>query len=361
METRYTLLWTVFLTFTITSLVFVSLRVYSRLRITKIFLLEDYLIVLAQMYLTALCALSLYAFQFGGAIHNAPVSTLSPRLKYGYIMSIVYLSTLWIIKISILLFYRRLSPARSFHIMCYIMVGFVSAYSLAATLSYTLICHPVQYQWLGSATGTCGSYEATYYSAAAFNIISDFIMLILPMPIVLRVRLPTRKKIGLAVIFLIGGVAAIASVVRLYMVHQFIAATDQSWYGSNLPMWSLIECSLGIISSSIPAIRPLVVHIYYKVTKQQPPGTTHSFHDAYLTGTYLPEDTRNTFTAGARARRARDSLDTFEEEVGDSFHNNATGFLGGEQKTPYDDQIVKTTHVTLHYGDHEDSSVKDEK
>ena len=44
-----------------------------------------------------------------------------------------------------------------------------------------------------------------YYLGGAYNIASDIVILVLPIPIVWRLRLPKSKKLAVTGIFLMGG------------------------------------------------------------------------------------------------------------------------------------------------------------
>ena len=53
-------------------------------------------------------------------------------------------------------------------------------------------------------TGHCFSVNALFQATGVFNVISDFAILILPMPCVWRLRMPFRKKILMTTIFATG-------------------------------------------------------------------------------------------------------------------------------------------------------------
>ena len=50
----------------------------------------------------------------------------------------------------------------------------------------------------------CGQDLTLGYVIAAFNVLSDFYLLAIPIPIVWKIQLPLRKKIGISVVFMTG-------------------------------------------------------------------------------------------------------------------------------------------------------------
>lgn len=53
-------------------------------------------------------------------------------------------------------------------------------------------------------TGHCFNVNATFQATGVFNVVSDFAILILPMPCVWRLSLPLKKKVLMTMIFATG-------------------------------------------------------------------------------------------------------------------------------------------------------------
>ena len=49
--------------------------------------------------------------------------------------------------------------------------------------------------------GHCFSFDALFQASGIFNVVSDFAILILPMPCVWKLRMPLKKKILMTAIF----------------------------------------------------------------------------------------------------------------------------------------------------------------
>jgi hypothetical protein len=114
-----------------------------------------------------------------------------------------------VIKTSILFLYSRLIPGpgfRGFRIGCFLVGILVFSWWLASIVALVLQCTPVRYLWDKTiSTGKCSGLYERGLAITILNMIFDVVILILPIPIVWQLSLEWAKKIGLASIFLLGG------------------------------------------------------------------------------------------------------------------------------------------------------------
>ena len=100
--------------------------------------------------------------------------------------------------------------------------------------------------------------------SAIFNLVTDTIIWIMPIPFVLNLRtMPARRRIELAGIFSIGLFAIAASAVRLYVVAQWVSSwIKEGERMGDLLIWGQVEQHAGIISASIPFLRPIARKVF---------------------------------------------------------------------------------------------------
>ena len=109
------------------------------------------------------------------------------------------------IKISILLFYMRIFAVRSFRIAAHITMVLVIAWALSVILCGFLLCTPFAFNWDQTIPGgSCGKQVLSYILTGALNIITDVMVLSLPIPMVWKLQTPRANKIALTVIFGLG-------------------------------------------------------------------------------------------------------------------------------------------------------------
>lgn len=120
-------------------------------------------------------------------------------------ITIVYASAIMAIKLSILLFYRRLFITARFKLVTSIIIGIVLIWWLAVVIVQLLQCRPIQAIWDFSITATCINGTWYYIGVAVPNITTDVIMLCLPVRMVWRLQTSRVHKFALTLTFLTGG------------------------------------------------------------------------------------------------------------------------------------------------------------
>ena len=122
---------------------------------------------------------------------------------------IVYNPAIFFIKLSILLQYLRLfRPMKQgnkfLHIGVHVCLWSCLLFYLLEFIFQVMLCIPRSKISNPLAGGKCWSSNALLESTGVFNVISNFAIIILPIPSVWDLQVPMRKKVGIAAIFLAG-------------------------------------------------------------------------------------------------------------------------------------------------------------
>lgn len=127
------------------------------------------------------------------------------------------------VKLSIGLFLLRLAATKSYRHLCVGFLVFMGTYSLGSTFTIIFQCFPVEKVWNYSAGGKCmpiKSRVALGYSYSIITIISDFFLVLVPIPMLWHVKIPRRQRAAVCGVLSIGTFAASASIVKcLYLVN----------------------------------------------------------------------------------------------------------------------------------------------
>lgn len=120
-------------------------------------------------------------------------------------------------KLSILAFYHRLCPGKITRWATYIVAFSVVGSYLSVILALIFSCRPLAKLWqLAIKTGTCTKGMAQMiYICPALNITTSFAILFMPLPILWRLQLPRRQKIGLGLIFVAGSMSVLLILLQL--------------------------------------------------------------------------------------------------------------------------------------------------
>jgi len=85
----------------------------------------------------------------------------------------------------------------------WLILAVVIAYNLWVFVLTMTICVPIQAFWDPKVRGECkpGAYM---WASIGLHIATDFLIFCIPLPAVYKMRLPWRRKLGLALLFALG-------------------------------------------------------------------------------------------------------------------------------------------------------------
>lgn len=115
--------------------------------------------------------------------------------------------TFGIIKLSVLLLYRRLFVGRLFNRYSLAMCVVIVLWSLSFFFGFAFQCGTdIAHWWTSAATikAYCDNTNAVNLGFVISDVITDVMILIIPIPIIWRLQMSTKHKIGLTGVFLLG-------------------------------------------------------------------------------------------------------------------------------------------------------------
>lgn len=120
---------------------------------------------------------------------------------------ITYSLTITLVKMSILLMYRRIFETKTFRKVTNVVGAACIAWNIAEILSDIFQCHPIMGAWNPAFvfTNRCINLQAYFWGISASNMVLDIIILCLPLRMVWSLRVPRKQKYMLLGIFLLGG------------------------------------------------------------------------------------------------------------------------------------------------------------
>ncbi|KAI1365260.1 hypothetical protein F5Y08DRAFT_338818 [Xylaria arbuscula] len=183
------------------------------------------------------------------------LETYLKTLWIGFILSLFWLT---FIRISICLLYRRIFANRSFRIRSTVMIGLSVVWFIVALIVGFLTCIPLDKFWNPIKPGKCLNFNLFYLIIGVFETVIDIAILILPVRAIFNIQLPLKTKLVVSSIFLLGGVAVITNVVRLYKVYQ---PGQQSASYTDGILWTHIHGLIAVFCANIPVYRPLMTKV----------------------------------------------------------------------------------------------------
>lgn len=125
--------------------------------------------------------------------------------KYLVAISTLYFAGVNIPKLAILALYHRLFPNRSNRYIIYALMGILIGLTISTVVTALVACIPFAANWDPTLPGArCINKEAFFRWGSLPNIVTDVVMLVLPMRIVWNLHTTTRLKVGLTITFMFG-------------------------------------------------------------------------------------------------------------------------------------------------------------
>ncbi|KAI4672759.1 uncharacterized protein J4E78_001261 [Alternaria triticimaculans] len=141
-------------------------------------------------------------------------------------------------KLSFLCLYLNLSPARGFRAGVHFTIFVVVGSCVGIVISLLAACKPFAKNIDVTITeGQCLNKAALYIATGVLNIITDIMVIILPIPMVLRLQMSRERKIMVIGIFSVGSILIEASLIiitgSLLTLRLFLRHVAPSLVGSS--------------------------------------------------------------------------------------------------------------------------------
>jgi hypothetical protein len=249
------------------ALITITLRVYTRLFLRKSFGLEDYMIIIGMIFSLGQAALMGWDLNHGLGRHfyTLTLDDVEIIFKTTFALNLILVAGFTSIKVSILLLYKRTiqSDILSKRI-CQVLLIVVPVHAVAAAITFTCLCSPIQYYWLKfKIPGKCLDLATNYLIQSCIFLVSDVILVFLPLIMLRHLMVPRRQKISLYLLLSMGGLAPICRILTIQGIIKLQHTPDQVWEGAVAVMWSVIEMNIAIICASASTLRPLAAKFFH--------------------------------------------------------------------------------------------------
>ncbi|KAI1739393.1 hypothetical protein F4680DRAFT_146047 [Xylaria scruposa] len=121
-----------------------------------------------------------------------------------------------------------------------------AAYAIAVIATSLAICQPISASWDQTVPGRCGNQIIAYLGLEIISAILDLAILIAPLPAIMRLRLPLRRKWPICVLFSIGSVVFIITGLRIAALNR-VNSHDFSYNQGYIGLLSILGPLVAII------------------------------------------------------------------------------------------------------------------
>ncbi|RAL03556.1 uncharacterized protein BO80DRAFT_401669 [Aspergillus ibericus CBS 121593] len=160
------------------------------------------------------------------------------------------------IKVSIICFYRRVFTVPTFQRTSFAINALIILWGAVIFLACALQCRPLNAYWDPNVPGQCLDDYKLIVVNQIFNVIMDFVILALPLPMIWNLHRTWQEKLALNGVFALAAFVCFASIFRVVVLF-WIDADDMTYTVYQATLWTHIEPSIGLICSCLPTIRGL--------------------------------------------------------------------------------------------------------
>ncbi|KAI0118252.1 hypothetical protein GGR51DRAFT_498611 [Nemania sp. FL0031] len=257
------------------------IRLYTRLKISRSFGADDWICLVATILTLSYSSLILKLLWIPGGgilgIHlwDAPLSHYIEYQKGSLADSVLIRITSTTIKAGFFVFYLRLFGTVTYvRYMVWVGMTVVISFCVVFVILDIIACAPSPGEhgnWVApSLIDRCGRIAVPLITAAAYiNVITDFYILFIPLHQVSKLRVSTRRKIGIGFIFLTGSFAAGAAIANLVVRSdsRLFDRSDFTWTIIPVYATSLVEINVGLFCVSMPAVSALFASRFTGLSK----------------------------------------------------------------------------------------------
>ncbi|EJT76903.1 hypothetical protein GGTG_06817 [Gaeumannomyces tritici R3-111a-1] len=241
---------------------FVALRFYTTLRITHVREMSDNL-----------------RFGFGRHLWDVPFTTFNIHFfKLGAISGTFFGMSITFSKLSILAFYTRFAGTAGKHhkVAIYTLAIIVLIYGTVTSFQFLFDCQPIEKYWDFTITdGKCIDWIPLMVFNGVMNSLTDAAILILPIWLLWRLRLPLRQRMGVMGVMMTGGLILGVSIARAVKTVEGLSNPDFTWH--TVPLLAAIACEthLGLVCVCLLSAKPFLRKHFPKVL-----GSSRGTHSA---------------------------------------------------------------------------------
>ena len=235
-----------------------------------------------------------HLFKVSPSEHHLLLLDRCSLLQTSFATNVIYAFALIFVKISILCLYIRVLTYNFVRLAAKIILGIVVISHLWIIASLFTGCIPLEAMWKFSQASSAYCHPGSvYWSHSGINIATDFLIFLLPLTVLHKLRTPWKQKVGLYFVFLLAfwSVAAflwclpvvstmysavltllfhfrsvcIISILRTLQFIRFLVLRpkeDPTWDLVIIGDWNMLEVNFAVICACLTTIKPVLTLLF---------------------------------------------------------------------------------------------------
>ncbi len=190
----------------------------------------------------------------------------------GYVDQVLFFAGVTLVKISMVLFNRRVTglSSRRWRIFHNSFLVLLVVWFFVSLFINIFQCDPAiaLYTYTGRAAHPeykCMNGDDIAISFSIINAVTDFALFCVPIFVILRVRMSWGRKFRLVMLFGLGAVCVMSSIVRTTLAGKG-SAEDYTWSSVQTVSWTVVDITFSAAVASLPALNGLFESAISKIS-----------------------------------------------------------------------------------------------
>ncbi|KAF2763498.1 hypothetical protein EJ05DRAFT_496317 [Pseudovirgaria hyperparasitica] len=246
------------------SVTFIAGRIVSKIKTSRKVEADDYCLVGALILASGSGTATMLMSKVGLGKHvwGLGPGDLKQFLMYFWVTEVNYVVVLSLVKCSLVLLYLRIFPTQKIRLAAWFTLGFIIITSIVLFFHTVFSCKPVSYFWDRDLHGTCLNIAGLAYAHAAIAVVTDFMIISIPLSMLPGLNMKLRKKIAVGLMFAVGSFGCVTSILRLQTIVVLGVSLDPTWEYIPIINWTAAELGVCFICACLPAVRILCQNLF---------------------------------------------------------------------------------------------------
>ncbi|PLB51343.1 hypothetical protein P170DRAFT_382755 [Aspergillus steynii IBT 23096] len=221
---------------------------------------DDWTALIAAMLNVAMCGIGLKLADLGVGLHMTDVSATDfvTIMKLLWAIFFIFDTGTSVARASALLFYTRVFDQiqSRFRYALWIIHGLNIAWMIGMHVVVALQCTPIERLWYPMLPGKCIPVRTLLIGSGIPSLIINAMILILPLPLLWRLKMKMSRKLLIIGVFLCGYLVVVVSIGRLVTVVDVgpNLEKDFTWEFMQPTFWLSSEIAISVVSVCLPSI-----------------------------------------------------------------------------------------------------------
>ncbi|KJR89713.1 uncharacterized protein SPSK_06256 [Sporothrix schenckii 1099-18] len=258
---------------------FVAARFYTRMFITRTRIgASEWLVLLAWIFSFGVTIPQILetGYGMGAHVYDMAIGDInsSDSAKAGLISILFYSLSLTFSKLSMLALYLVVFPYNWVRSVSFILLAVVAVGQTWVLYVIFSACTPLEAFWDPTILGATCHPQVFWLSNQYLMIATDFMIFLLPLPVVWRLKVRPGHKVLLVFVFAMGFFVCAISVIRITLIIPLTnnPGPDFTYSGIATYYWTDVETNLAIVVASSINLKPFVSCLLPKSWLSSPDG-----------------------------------------------------------------------------------------